>query len=67
MKCPNCQAEIEFDLKLKGTADWRKDKPTRAQLNLLDNMRVPYTKDITKGEASALIEAHKYVKDRDGY
>ena len=67
MKCPNCQAEIEFDLKLKGMADWRKDKPSRAQLDLLDDLQVPYTEKITKGEASALIEAHKQTKDRYGY
>lgn len=67
MKCPKCGCEVEFGLKLKEPIDWRKEKATPNQLKTLDNMKVPYTPNITKGEADELIKAHNYNKENQGY
>jgi len=42
-----------------GTADWRNDPATDAQKKTLENLGVEFDADITKGEASHLIDQAK--------
>jgi len=58
MKCPKCGSDLELDIKIKGVATWRKEPASKAQLDKLEYLGVRHNKNITKGEASDLIDFH---------
>lgn len=53
---------MEFDLKPKGTADWRKEPASPEQLFMLKKWGVLHNANITKGEASDLIDFHRRTR-----
>lgn len=50
---------------LQHTASWHGEKATRGQKGFLDRLNVDYPSDISKGDASALIDAKKALLRRE--
>ena len=58
LKCPHCGKEFELDIKVveKGKADWRDEPATEAQKQALKKFGVQFSPNITKGQASDLLD-----------
>ena len=53
------------DLIMQHTASWHNDEASRGQKKFLDRLGVDYPAGISKGDASALIDAKKALQRRE--
>lgn len=64
MKCPKCGTDLELQIVKKGEANWRVEPASEAQLKWLARFEIQHNAQISKGEASDLIDFHKKNPDR---
>ena len=62
MKCPSCGVDFELQIVKKGEANWRKEPASPAQLRELKRLEIQHNPNLTKGQASDLLDFHKHEK-----